>query len=74
MAGDFHGFASDVFEWFAGLERDNSRAYFAATRERYERDVRGGLQAMLDELNAWLDEHVGRSAMPPPPRAGRSRR
>jgi uncharacterized protein (TIGR02453 family) len=47
---EFQGFSADVFEWFAGLERDNSRAYFTATRERYERDVRGGLEAMLEEL------------------------
>ena len=33
-----------------GLERDNSKAYFTATREHYEADVRGGLQAMLEEL------------------------
>jgi uncharacterized protein (TIGR02453 family) len=39
-----------VFEWFAGLERDNSRAYFTATRDVFEREVRGGLEAMLDEL------------------------
>jgi uncharacterized protein (TIGR02453 family) len=53
----FHGFAPDVFEWFAGLERDNSRDYFNATRELYERDVRGGLEAMFDELS---DEFGGR--------------
>ncbi|MGH2968803.1 MAG: DUF2461 family protein, partial [Solirubrobacteraceae bacterium] len=47
----FHGFAPAVFEWFAGLERDNSKAYFTATRERYENEVRGGLEAMLDELS-----------------------
>jgi uncharacterized protein (TIGR02453 family) len=47
---DFRGFPTEVFEWFAGLERDNSKAYFTATRELYERDVRGGLEAMLDEL------------------------
>jgi uncharacterized protein (TIGR02453 family) len=46
----FHGFGSDVFEWFAGLERDNTKAYFTATRELYEREVRGALEAMLDEL------------------------
>lgn len=51
MEVDFPGFAPEVFEWFAGLERDNSRAYFTATRERYEADVRGGLEAMLDELS-----------------------
>lgn len=46
----FAGFKPAVFGWFAGLERDNSRAYFAATRERYELEVRGGLEAMLYEL------------------------
>ncbi len=43
----FQGFSPAVFEWFAGLERDNSKRYFAATRERYETEVRGGLEAML---------------------------
>ena len=51
MDAAFRGFAPEVFEWFAGLERDNSKAYFTATRERYETEVRGGLQAMLDELS-----------------------
>lgn len=47
---EFRGFSPEVFAWFAGLERDNSKAYFTATRELYERDVRGGLEAMLEEL------------------------
>jgi uncharacterized protein (TIGR02453 family) len=51
MDDGFHGFGPQVFEWFAGLERDNSKAYFTATRERYEHEVRGGLEAMLDELS-----------------------
>jgi uncharacterized protein (TIGR02453 family) len=50
MDDAFDGFGPEVFDWFAGLERDNSKAYFTATRERYEAAVRGGLQAMLDEL------------------------
>jgi uncharacterized protein (TIGR02453 family) len=50
MDAAFHGFAPEVFEWFAGLERDNSKAYLTATRNRYDVDVRGGLQAMLEEL------------------------
>jgi uncharacterized protein (TIGR02453 family) len=50
MDDAFDGLRPEVFEWFAGLERDNSKAYFTATRERYETEVRGGLQAMLDEL------------------------
>ena len=52
MDSGFRGFGPEVFEWFAGLERDNSKAYFTATRDRYEADVRGGLEAMLDELAA----------------------
>jgi uncharacterized protein (TIGR02453 family) len=50
MRAAFRGFAPDVFDWFAGLERDNTRAYFTATRDRYETDVRGQLAAMLEEL------------------------
>jgi uncharacterized protein (TIGR02453 family) len=47
----FRGFGPEAFAWLAGLERDNSREYFAATRERYETDVRGALEALLDELS-----------------------
>jgi uncharacterized protein (TIGR02453 family) len=50
MDAGFRGFPAEAFEWFAGLERDNSKAYFTATRDRYETDVRGGVEAMLDEL------------------------
>lgn len=46
----FAGFSAWAFEWFAGLERDNSREYFNATRERYELEVRGALTLMLQEL------------------------
>ena len=51
MNTSFFGYPPAVFEWFAGLERDNSKAYFTATRDRYEAEVRGGLEAMLDELS-----------------------
>lgn len=43
-------FGSEVFSWFEGLERDNSRDYFARTRDVYERDVRDALEALLEEL------------------------
>jgi uncharacterized protein (DUF2461 family) len=46
----FPGFSAWVFEWFAGLERDNSREYFKATRDRYEVEIRGALTLMLQEL------------------------
>lgn len=48
--GAFTGFGPEAFAWFAGLEDDNSKAYFTATRELYEDAVRGELEAMLDEL------------------------
>src|SRR4051794_36844755 len=51
MEAAFRGFSAEAFAWFEGLERDNSRAYFTATRERYETEVRGALEAMLDELS-----------------------
>jgi uncharacterized protein (DUF2461 family) len=47
----FRGFGPGAFEWLAGLERDNSRTYFTATRDVYETEVRGALEAMLDELS-----------------------
>jgi uncharacterized protein (TIGR02453 family) len=52
MDDGFRGFAPEVFAWFAGLERDNSKAYFTSTRDLYDADVRGGLEAMLEELRA----------------------
>jgi uncharacterized protein (TIGR02453 family) len=50
MDADFQGFPPSAFEWFAALERDNSRTYFTATRDIYETDVRGALEAMFEEL------------------------
>lgn len=50
MVQQFRGFGPAVFEWFEGLEEDNSRDYFAAHRATYDNDVRGGLEAMLVEL------------------------
>lgn len=49
-SGSFDGFPAAAFEWFEGLERDNSKGYFTATRDVYERAVREALEAMLEEL------------------------
>ena len=54
----FGGFDRAAFEWFAGLERDNSKRWFEAHRETYERDVRGELDALLEELTADFDGRV----------------
>ena len=54
----FEGFPAEAFAWFAGLEADNSREYFAAHRETYDRAVRGALEAMLEELAEELSGRV----------------
>jgi uncharacterized protein (TIGR02453 family) len=51
MDATFQGFGPQVFAWFEGLERENTKAYFTATRDLYEREVRGALEALLDELS-----------------------
>src|SRR5439155_5483209 len=56
-AMSFAGFPREAFAWFAGLEADNSRAYFAANRDTYENAVRGPLEELLEEL---ADEYDGR--------------
>jgi uncharacterized protein (TIGR02453 family) len=56
----FAGFPPETFSWLAGLEADNSKKYFRARRATYDRDVRGALEALLDELT---DEVGGRVKM-----------
>jgi len=53
----FAGFPRTTFAWFAGLEEDNSKAWFSAHRETYDTAVRGALEAALEEL---ADELGGR--------------
>ena len=55
MPDRFDGFRPPVFAWFTGLEQDNTKTYFTATRELYEHEVRGGLEALLDELGTELE-------------------
>ncbi|MFI5953044.1 DUF2461 domain-containing protein [Cryptosporangium sp. NPDC051539] len=47
----FTGFDAGVAEWFAGLEDDNSREYFAARRPYFESAIRDRLAALLDDLS-----------------------
>jgi uncharacterized protein (TIGR02453 family) len=54
----FTGFAPAAFTWFAELEADNSKAYFAAHRATYDVAVRGALEALLEELADELGGHV----------------
>jgi uncharacterized protein (TIGR02453 family) len=54
----FEGFPPETFIWFAGLEADNSKSYFTAHRDTYDRSVRGGLEAMLEDLADEFGGHV----------------
>src|SRR5262249_7910457 len=47
----FEGFGPEVRKWFSGLEADNSREYFAATRDFFEESVRGQMEALLTEVS-----------------------
>jgi uncharacterized protein (TIGR02453 family) len=53
----FNGFPREGFAWFEGLEADNSRAYFAAHRDTFERSVREPLEELLE---TFADEFGGR--------------
>ena len=47
----FDGFGSGAVAWFQGLERDNSKAYFEATRAVFLEQVRGPFEDLLDDLS-----------------------
>jgi uncharacterized protein (DUF2461 family) len=47
----FDGFGPQVKRWFAGLEADNSREYFAAHRDVFEESIREQIEALLFELS-----------------------
>jgi uncharacterized protein (TIGR02453 family) len=46
----FAGWPPEAIAWFEGLVADNSRAWFQANRDTYERCVRAPLEALLAEL------------------------
>jgi uncharacterized protein (TIGR02453 family) len=46
----FAGWPKPALQFFTGLHRDNSKAFFEAHREIYERDVRQPMEALLAEL------------------------
>lgn len=46
----FSGLPHASTDFYADLEQDNSREFWAAHRERYERDVRGPMTALMAEL------------------------
>jgi uncharacterized protein (TIGR02453 family) len=48
----FEGFGPNVHKWFKGLEADNSKGYFAASRDFFEESIRDQMEALLDELSS----------------------
>lgn len=54
----FDGFGPKVQNWFRGLEADNSKAYFTASREFYEASIREQMESLLTELSETFGGHV----------------
>jgi uncharacterized protein (TIGR02453 family) len=46
----FTGWPPEALTWFEGIEADNSRPWFQAHRDVYDRAVRGPLEALLAEV------------------------
>jgi uncharacterized protein (TIGR02453 family) len=46
----FGGWPRAAFDWFDGLEMDNSKEWFHANRATYDHDVKGPMVALLAEL------------------------
>jgi len=47
----FEGFGPKVQKWFKGLEADNTKEYFNASREFFEESIRDQIEALLTELS-----------------------
>src|SRR4051812_37443594 len=46
----FEGFGAGAVAWFEALERENTKAYFDATRDTFEIEVREPFEDMLEDL------------------------
>ena len=46
----FRGWRAEAIEFFEGLEADNSKAYWQAHKDVYEREVRAPMEGLLAEL------------------------
>ena len=46
----FDGFPPQMFDFLQGLEDDNSRAYWEANRDTWEKDVRDPVAALMESL------------------------
>ena len=50
----FRGWPADAFDFYRGLEADNSKAYWQANKHRYEESVKAPFEALLGELDQEL--------------------
>ena len=48
----FKGWPAEAFEFYEGLEADNTKTYWLANKDVYETKVRGPMEALLEELSA----------------------
>jgi uncharacterized protein (DUF2461 family) len=46
----FGGFPAEAFDFFEGLEADNSRTYWQANKALYDSCVKGPMEALLAEV------------------------
>jgi uncharacterized protein (TIGR02453 family) len=54
--GEFRGFRPAAMTFLRSLKRNNTREWFAAHRDDYEREVRGPLVALVEEMDVRLAE------------------
>jgi uncharacterized protein (TIGR02453 family) len=54
--GEFRGFRPAAMTFLRSLKRNNTREWFQAHRDDYEREVRGPLAALVEELDVRLAE------------------
>ena len=47
----FQGLPTALFEFFADLAQDNSKDFWEANRQRWQRDVKAPMSALVDELS-----------------------
>ena len=50
MQAPFFGFGPGALDWFRGLEASNSKVWFDENRGRFESDVKGPMERLLEEL------------------------
>ena len=48
----FQGLPTALFEFFADLAQDNSKDFWSVNRQRWQRDVKAPMSALIDELSS----------------------